>query len=48
MVQIQFVSTKFTGSESSAEILVSIVALGAVSIDDITITINLNEGTAKG
>ena len=49
MVKIQFASTKFIGSESSGEISVSVVVLGAVSSSiDINFMINLNEGTAIG
>ena len=46
MVKIQFASTSFTGSESSGEILVSIVVTGAITSDKITIMIGLVEGTA--
>ena len=49
VVKIQFASTKFIGSESSGEISVSVVVLGAVSSsNDINVMINLNEGTAIG
>ena len=46
MVKIQFASASFNGSESSGEILVSIVVTGAVSSDDINIMISLTEGSA--
>ena len=48
VIKIQFASTKFTGSESSGEMSVSIVVLEAVSSSDINVMIKLNEGTAKG
>ena len=48
MLRIEFASTKFTGSESSGEVLVSIVVTGIISNSDISVRISLTEGTAKG
>ena len=47
MVKIQFASATYSGSESSHEIIVSIVALGTTSTKDINVTVSLTEGTAK-
>ena len=47
MVKIQFTSATFSGSESSREIIVSIVVLGTTSTKDINVTISLTERTAK-
>ena len=46
VVKIQFASATFNGSESSGEILVSLLVIGAVSSNEIDVTIKLNEGTA--
>ena len=48
MISIQFSLTTFAGSESSGEIIVTIIATGAISSDDINVMITLTEGTAKG
>ena len=48
MTSIQFSSTTFIGSESSGEIIVTIIATGAISSDDINVMITLTEGKAKG
>ena len=48
VVKIQFASTKFTGSESSGEILVSVVVTGKISDKKVNIMIALNQGTATG
>ena len=48
MVKIQFASTKFTGSESSGEILVSVLVTGTISDKKVNIMIALNQGTATG
>ena len=48
MTSILFSSATFTGSELSGEIIVTIIATGAISSDDINVMINLTEGTAKG
>ena len=47
VVKIQFASATYSGSESSHEIIVSIVALGTTSTKDINVTVSLTEGTAK-
>ena len=48
MVKIQFASATFTGSESSGEIIVTIIETEVISDDNITVMITLIEGTAKG
>ena len=48
MIKIQFSSATFAGSESSDEIIVTIIAIGAVTSNDINVMITLTEGTAKG
>ena len=47
MLQVEFTSTNFSGSESSGEVLVTL-ALSGVSTNDIDVLINLNEITATG
>jgi len=44
---IQFSSTSFNGSESSGEVIVSIVMLGGTADRDIEVLIRLNGITAK-
>lgn len=48
MVKIQFASMKFDGSESSGELLVSIVVTGTISEKKINVMVALTEGTATG
>ena len=47
MTYIEFESTSFNGSESSGEILVSIVVSGVTHSSDINAMINLTEDTAR-
>ena len=48
VVNIQFASASFNGSESSGVILVTIAVTGAVSTNEINVMMSLIEGTAKG
>ena len=48
MINIEFTSATFAGSESSREILVTVMAYGATSTININAMINLTKGTAKG
>ena len=48
VLKIQFASTTFTGSESSGEILVTVLASGATSTSDIDVMINLTDRSAEG
>ena len=47
VLQVQFTSTNFSGSEPSGEVLVTL-ALSGVSSNDINILINLNGIIATG
>ena len=47
MTNIEFASTTFTGSESSGEILVTVLASGATSTNDINVMISLTKGTTE-
>ena len=46
--RIQFSSANFNGSESSGEVLISIVILGAISTTNIRINVMLSGITATG
>ena len=48
VVKIQFASATFTGSESSGEIIVTVLATGAISDNKINVMVTLTKGTAKG
>ena len=48
VLRIQFSSSSFSGSESSGEVIVSIVVLRGTEDRFINIPISLNEGTATG
>ena len=47
MIQIEFASTTFTGSESSREMPVTVIASGATSNSDINVMISFNKGTTE-
>ena len=47
MTNIEFASTTFTGSESSGEIIVTVIASGATSTNDINVMISFNKGTTE-
>ena len=48
MTNIEFASTTFTGSESSGEIIATVLASGATSNSDINVMISLTEKSAEG
>jgi len=48
VLMIQFSSTSFSGSESSGEVIVSIVMLGGTADSNINVMVRLNGMTAKG
>ena len=48
MSNIEFASTTFTGSESSGEVIVTVIASGATSTNDINVMISLTERSAEG
>ena len=48
VVQVEFASELYSGSESSGEILVTIVITGGTSIYNATVSIDFLEETATG
>jgi len=48
VLMIQFSSTSFSGSESSGEVIVTIVMLGGTADRIINVMVRLNGMTAKG
>ena len=48
VTNIEFSSTNFTGSELSGEIIVTVLATGAISDNKINVMVTLTKGTAKG
>ena len=48
MTNIEFASTTFNGSESSGEIIVTVIASGATSTNNTNVMISLTERSAEG